>query len=280
MPIGTLIRKVSRQPSTTWPKSVGSRPVSQPPRIRPTAAPAPDIAAYTANARLRCGPAGKVVVISASAAGEASAAPRPWRPRAPSSSASLWARPPSSEATAKIDEADHEDPAAAVEVAEPAAEQQQAAEGQGVAGDDPGQVRLGDVEVLPMKGRAMLAMVASSTTISCATEMSTRAHPRCCGWPCAGEVGLAARRWRSVSSDMRVPYCLVVSEVGEAAQGRAGGGQDDLVDHPGDGLLVGGQRPARRCGAGRSRRGPGRAGRGRGRRRSRRGRGPARRRRG
>ena len=102
MPIGTLIRKVRRQPS--WgSNSEMSSPVSQPPRIRPTAAPAPDMAAYTANARLRAGPAGKVVVIRASAAGEASAAPRPWTPREVSSRASLWARPPSSEATAKIE---------------------------------------------------------------------------------------------------------------------------------------------------------------------------------
>ncbi len=53
MPIGTLIRKVSRQPLISMPKTLSS-PVSQPPRIRPTAAPAPDIAAYTAKARLRC----------------------------------------------------------------------------------------------------------------------------------------------------------------------------------------------------------------------------------
>ena len=80
----------------------GCRPVSQPPRSRPTAAPTPDIAAYTENARLRGGPAGNVVVISASAVGEASAAPRPCRPREPSSISSFWARPPSPEAIAKI----------------------------------------------------------------------------------------------------------------------------------------------------------------------------------
>ena len=45
IPIGTLIRKVSRQPLKSVPNRLGSRPVSQPPRIRPTAAPAPDIAA-------------------------------------------------------------------------------------------------------------------------------------------------------------------------------------------------------------------------------------------
>ncbi len=44
-------------------------------------------------------------------------------------------------------EADHEDLAAAVEVAEPPTEQQQAAEGQGVAGDDPGEVGVADPQV-------------------------------------------------------------------------------------------------------------------------------------
>ena len=43
---------------------------------------------------------------------------------------------------AEDDQADHEDPAASVEVTEPATEQQQASERQCVAGDDPGQVAL------------------------------------------------------------------------------------------------------------------------------------------
>ena len=59
MPIGTLISKVSRQPSMSTPPIEGSEPVSQPPSSRPTAAPTPDIAAYTAKARLRAGPAGR-----------------------------------------------------------------------------------------------------------------------------------------------------------------------------------------------------------------------------
>ena len=45
MPIGTLIRKVIRQPWMSMPNRLKSEPVSQPPRIRPTAAPAPDMAA-------------------------------------------------------------------------------------------------------------------------------------------------------------------------------------------------------------------------------------------
>ena len=39
-----------------------------------------------------------------------------------------------------------------------------------------------------MKGSAMFTMVPSSTTISCATEMSTRAHPRR-EWPLGFPVG-------------------------------------------------------------------------------------------
>ncbi len=65
------------------------------------AAPAPDMAPYTAIARLRFGPAGKVVVISDSAVGEAMAAPTPCRTRAAISQVSLWARPPRPEAKAK-----------------------------------------------------------------------------------------------------------------------------------------------------------------------------------
>ena len=143
-PIGTLMRKVSRQPSTPrgW-----SRPVSQPPRIRPMAAPMPDMVAYAAIARLRWGPAGNVVVIRASAAGAASAAPTPCRPREPSSSASFWREAAEQRSDREDGQAGHEQQAPSVEVAEAAAEEQQATEGERVAGHDPGQVGLGDVEV-------------------------------------------------------------------------------------------------------------------------------------
>ena len=173
------------------------------------------------------GPAGKVVVISASAAGEASAAPRPWRPRAPSSSASFCARPPSSEATAKIDEADHEDAAAAVEVAEPAAEQQQAAEGQRVAGDDPGQVRLADVEVGLDVGQRDVGDGARRAPPSAARRRSARG-------PSRGAARVLGRA--------RLPASGVCVGVGHEFPSlrwcrsgvRVAGGEDDLVDHRGD----------------------------------------------
>ena len=133
-PIGTLMKKVQRQ----------STSVRAPPRMRPMAAPAPDIAAYTPMARLRAWPAGKVVVIRARAVGEASAAPTPCRARAASSIASFWARPPSSEAQREERRRRSMNIRAPTEqVTEAAAEQQQAAEGERVGGDDPRQVAPG-----------------------------------------------------------------------------------------------------------------------------------------
>ncbi len=59
------------------------------------------IAEYTATARLRGGPSGKVTAISDSAVGAAIAAPAPCTARAAISQAWPVARPPSSEASTK-----------------------------------------------------------------------------------------------------------------------------------------------------------------------------------
>ena len=59
---------------------------------------------------------------------------------------SFWAKPPASEASANRTRPDHEDAAAAEQVGEPAAEQQEPAEGEHVGVDDPGEVVLGEVE--------------------------------------------------------------------------------------------------------------------------------------
>jgi hypothetical protein len=53
-------------------------------------------------ARFRLRPSGKLVAMSDSAVGEAMAAPTPWAPRVRMSHVSLEARPPNSEATAKM----------------------------------------------------------------------------------------------------------------------------------------------------------------------------------
>src|SRR6478736_3068946 len=91
---------------------------------------------------------------------------------------------------------------------------------------------------LPMNGRAMLAMVASSTTISWAIEMSTRARPSL-SWP-FGLVTTASRVAPSSivsSSDMWVSLALLRGRGRRVGCQR--GGQDDLVDHLADRVLVG-----------------------------------------
>src|SRR5258707_14930201 len=66
-PTGTLMKKIHRQPGPE---------VSTPPRITPTAEPAPASAAQTPRALFRSAPV-KVVVTSDSADGDSSAAPAP-----------------------------------------------------------------------------------------------------------------------------------------------------------------------------------------------------------
>src|SRR4051794_3997485 len=69
-----------------------------PPSSSPTAPPAPAIAPHTASARLRSVPSANVVRMIDSAAGETSAPPSPWRPRATSSIPSDCETPQTSEA--------------------------------------------------------------------------------------------------------------------------------------------------------------------------------------
>src|SRR6478672_948952 len=76
----------------------------------------------------------------------------------------------------------------------------------------------------------MLAMVASSTTMSWAIEMSTRAHPR---WACFP----GARAGASVC--VRSAMSKVLLWIGGERSAEAGGGrEDDLVDDTGDERLV------------------------------------------
>ncbi len=69
-----------------------------PPATSPSAPPTPLIEAYTPMARLRRGPSGNVVAISASAVGATTAPPTPCTARAASSQAGEVASPPASEA--------------------------------------------------------------------------------------------------------------------------------------------------------------------------------------
>ena len=76
--------------------------VSAPPSSTPAAPPLPETAPQMPSARLRSRPSAKVVIRIDSAAGETSAAPRPWSARKAISEPSDHARPSSRELAVKI----------------------------------------------------------------------------------------------------------------------------------------------------------------------------------
>ncbi len=150
-----------------------------PPATTPTPPPSPVIAAYMPSARVRSLPSGKVTAISDRPAGAASAAPTPCSTRAVISSAEFVAKPPSSEARVKnrmpalnIRRRPRISPARPPSISRPP-----------------------NVTAYPvtthsrpvpekcsacwMCGRAVLTMSSSSTSISWAMEITTRASPRC-----------------------------------------------------------------------------------------------------
>src|SRR5918992_1392397 len=90
-PIGTFTYRTHSQPAHS---------VSIPPSRTPTAPPEPTAAPQTPIALLRSEPSANSTVTSDSAAGESSAAPRPWTARAATSQPALWASPPASDAAA------------------------------------------------------------------------------------------------------------------------------------------------------------------------------------
>ena len=91
MPIGTLTNSTHSQPAHS---------VSMPPSSTPAAPPEPATAPQTPSALLRSAPSSKISVTSDRAAGDSSAAPRPWTARAAINQTSFWASPPASEAPA------------------------------------------------------------------------------------------------------------------------------------------------------------------------------------
>ena len=138
IPTGMLTKKIHGH------ESVSTR---NPPSTSPTAPPPTAIAAQTPSAFVRSAPSRNVVVTIESAAGETSAAPRPWMPRETISIVSPVASPQSERGAREDDEAGEEHALAPDQVAGAPAEQQEAAEEQRVGVDDPLQVRLGQPEV-------------------------------------------------------------------------------------------------------------------------------------
>src|SRR3954449_9149605 len=111
------------------------------------ALPAIAMALKTPKAVARSRPLVKVVVTSDSAAGASSAPKMPCRARAPNSMPVLTAEPAERGGQGEADQAGEEDALAADHVAEPAAEQQQTTEGEGVRGDDPLPAGVGEPEI-------------------------------------------------------------------------------------------------------------------------------------
>ena len=134
---GTLTQSTHSQPRPS---------VRMPPSRTPAAPPEPATAPQTPSALLRSAPSLKVVVTIESAAGEmiarAEALRRAGRDQLPLGRGEAGGE----RGDGDQQQAGHEDAAAAEQVGGAAAEQQEAAEGEHVGVDDPGQVLLGEVE--------------------------------------------------------------------------------------------------------------------------------------
>ena len=132
----------------------------------------------TPNALARSLGSWNVTVISASAAGASSAAKPPCRARAAISGPPVGARPPTQGGDREAEQTDDEGAPTSPVVGDATAEQQQAAEGQGVGGDDPLHVGWGDAQIGLRGGIARFTIEASSTIISWAMAMTARARKR------------------------------------------------------------------------------------------------------
>jgi hypothetical protein len=91
----------------------------------------------------------KSIISSESATAETTAPPRPWTARAAIRHSCDEATPHASECGGEEPDAGQEHAPVAEEVAQPAAEQQEAAEGQQIRVHDPGKRRLREAEVVP-----------------------------------------------------------------------------------------------------------------------------------
>src|SRR4051812_7110797 len=169
MPIGTLTNRTHSQPAHS---------VSMPPSRTPAAPPEPATAPHTPMARLRSAPSSKSTVTSERAAGDSSAAPRPWTARAEISHTSFWARPPAREAPAN-----RMRPAMNIRrrpsrsaMRPPSSRKPPKVSVYALTTHD--RLSWEKSRALPMDGRATLTMEASSTTTNCAAASRTSASQR------------------------------------------------------------------------------------------------------
>ena len=119
----------------------------------------------------------KRFTISESETAEATAPPTPWTLRATTRSPATSPGRTASEASVKSADPDQEQSPMAVEVAEPAAEQQEAAEREQVCVHHPGERRVAEAEVVLIDGSATLTIVTSRTIIRLAEAEDVEGEP-------------------------------------------------------------------------------------------------------
>ncbi len=136
-PIGTLTN-ITQRHDTSW--------VSTPPATSPMAPPAADTVVKRPMARTRWGPSEKTVVSRASEDGAARAAPTPWRARAARSIQPATANPPRSELIEKMAMPARKVRRRPRRSPDRAPEEEEAAEGEQVGIQDPGEPTPGEPE--------------------------------------------------------------------------------------------------------------------------------------
>ena len=140
MPIGMLTRKIQCQLSVSVRTPPSSTPIVPPPEATKPKTPI---------AFARSAGSVKSVIISESATAEATAPPTPCTARAAISMPCEVARPQHERGDREEGDPGQEEPPVAEQVAEPAAEQQEAAEGEQVRVHDPRERGLGEAEIVP-----------------------------------------------------------------------------------------------------------------------------------
>ena len=162
--------------------------VRMPPSRTPAAPPEPATAPQAPSALLRSAPSEKVVVMIESAAGQSSARPEALDGPRGDQGALRLGEAADQAGGGEQEEAGDEHAAAAEQVGQAATEEQEAAEGEHVGVDDPGEVVLGELEVLPMVGSATLTIEASRTTTNWAMHSSASAIHRLSLYSCASVI--------------------------------------------------------------------------------------------
>ncbi len=167
MPTGMLTKKIHSQER---------RSVRIPPMRTPAAAPKPPTAPQAPSAMLRSLPSLNVVVRIESAEGVTVGGAQPLERPGRDQRLVTPREPAEQRADREDDEAAHEDASAPEDVGEPAAEQEEPSEDQGVGADHPLQVLLRKAEIQLDRRQGDVHDRTSSTTMNCTAQSSASAN--------------------------------------------------------------------------------------------------------